>query len=454
MENFKFDFNTQFADAYDLLENTNSHVFITGQAGTGKSTLLQYFREHTSKDVVVLAPTGVAAVNVKGQTIHSFFRFKPNITPEGVCKIRIRKEDKEIYKNIDTLIIDEVSMVRADLLDCVDTFLRLYGRKRKKAFGGLQIIFVGDLYQLPPVVTKTERDIFKEVYASPFFFSAKVFSEISPEFIDLEKIYRQTDDEFIDLLSSIRDKSVTIDHMKLLSQRVDPFFKSSDDDFYVYLTTTNAVADRINQEQLLKTKSKSFYFEGVVDGKFESKNLPTHKDLELKIGAQVMLLNNDPGGRWINGSIGKVVDITDDLTETNIIGVELENGAFVEVASFKWEMFKFFYNEETKSIESELAGSFLQYPLKLAWAVTIHKSQGKTFAKVIVDIGQGTFAHGQAYVALSRCTTLEGLVLKKPILQRHMLLDSRVVDFMKKFQREDEVMSEKIYSDLGYEDFS
>ena len=418
-----------------MLENGSRNIFITGKAGTGKSTLLQYFRDHTTKNVAVLAPTGVAAVNIKGQTIHSFFRFKPDITPEGVHSVRIRRVQKELYRKIEAIIIDEVSMVRADLLDCVDIFLRLHGRDRMAAFGGVQMVFIGDLYQLSPVVTQAERGIFKDVYPSPYFFDSKIYREMNGadqhprkvEFIELKKIYRQKEEEFIKLLGTIRNCSATQEHLKALNARYIPDFKPRKDDFYVYLTTTNAMADRINQERLDELEGRSYYYEGTLAGEFGSRNLPTHEVLELKIGAQVMLLNNDPGGRWINGSIGKIIEVLD---EGKIVAVELSEGGIVDVTPFEWEMFRFFFNEDTESLESESVGSFTQHPLKLAWAVTIHKSQGKTFDKAIVDVGAGTFAHGQAYVALSRCVSFDGLVLKKPILQRHILLDDSVVNFM------------------------
>ena len=430
------EFNEQFAYAYDLLENTTQNIFITGKAGTGKSTLLQYFRDHTSKNVVALAPTGVAAVNIKGQTIHSFFRFKPDITPESVYSIKIRKTQKVIYQKIDAIIIDEISMVRADLLDCVDTFLRLHGRNRMEAFGGIQMIFIGDLFQLPPVVRREEQNIFRDIYPSPYFFDSKVFQGLNHngqyprrvEMVELKKIYRQKEEDFIRLLGTIRNQTATPAHLEMLNKRYIPHFKPAGDDFYIYLTTTNAMADRVNQEKLNELGEESYYFEGALSGKFETRSLPTHQTLELKIGAQVMLLNNDSGGRWINGSIGKIIDI---VGSDNTIVVRLSEGDIVQVGRFEWEMFKFFFNEDTEMLESESVGSFKQYPLKLAWAVTIHKSQGQTFDKVIVDIGHGTFAHGQIYVALSRCATFDGLILKKPILQSHILLDKSVVEFMK-----------------------
>lgn len=424
------DFNAEFARAFDLLENTRTHIFITGKAGTGKSTLLEYFRDHTTKNVVVLAPTGVAAVNVKGQTIHSFFRFKPDITPDSVGTIRLRKETRELYKNLDAIIIDEVSMVRADLLDCVDSFLRRYGPYSRRPFGGVQMIFIGDLYQLPPVVPRTEEGIFKSVYESPYFFSSNIFQEIDVAFIDLSKIYRQVDSEFVALLNAIRHNRIDQACLQRLNERCLPDFIPPEDKFFVCLTTTNALADRINAHQLDRIDGEDFGFQAQVDGKFENRSLPTKEVLLLKTGAQVMLLNNDPNGQWVNGSIGKVVSVAEDLAETDIVRVELESGYVVDVGPFTWEMFRFYFNEDTRQLESESVGSFMQYPLKLAWAVTIHKSQGKTFSRVVLDIGQGAFAHGQTYVALSRCTSLEGIVLLRPIQKRDIIVDQKIVTFM------------------------
>lgn len=424
------EFDAQFARAYDLLENTPQNIFVTGKAGTGKSTLLKYFRAHTSKNVVALAPTGVAAVHVNGQTIHSFFRFKPDITPESVSSIKIRRTQRSIYKKLDAVVIDEISMVRADLLDCVDAFLRRHGPKADAPFGGVQMIFFGDLYQLPPVVQHHDRGLFTDVYAGPYFFHAKSFQDLKIQILELEKIYRQKEEDFIRLLGFIRTKSVTEEHLSFLNKRVLPDFEPKDDEFYIYLTPTNAWADQINQNRLKALPVKSFFMEGEIKGEFDQKSLPTHQALELKCGAQVMLLNNDPGGRWVNGTIGKVVSSGEDDPGGPVIRVELAREKVVEVIPFTWEMFRFVYDEQIKRIDSQSIGFFKQYPLKLAWAVTIHKSQGKTFSKVVLDIGQGTFAPGQVYVALSRCTSLQGLVLKKPILRRHILLDDQVVQFM------------------------
>jgi len=433
--NQAFDFNEEFSRAFDLLENTKQHVFITGKAGTGKSTLLEYFRDHTTKNVAVLAPTGVAAVNVRGQTIHSFFRFKPDITVDRVRAIRLRKADRELYENLDTVMIDEVSMMRADLLDCIDAFLRIHGPHSRKPFGGVQLVFIGDLYQLPPVVTRHEESVFREFYESPYFFSAKVFPQLDVAVVDLSKIYRQQDDAFVALLNAIRHNDVGPEVLEQLNQRFIPGFVPPENDFFVYLTTTNAIADRVNQRQLERLRAEDFCFQAKVEGAFDDKLLPTKELLEMKIGAQVMLLNNDSSGRWVNGSIGKVLAVGEDLSGTQVVQVELENGREVEVGPFTWEMFRFYFDEVTRRLESETVGSFMQYPLKLAWAVTIHKSQGKTFSKVVLDIGSGAFAHGQTYVALSRCTHLEGIVLRRPISPRDIIVDPTISQFMNRYER-------------------
>ncbi len=432
-EKNKIDFNDQFRKALDLIEHSERHIFITGRAGTGKSTLLNHARSVTKKKVAVIAPTGVAAVNINGQTIHSFFGFKPDITMTKVKKVSGSRRD--IYKNLDAIIIDEVSMVRADLLDCVDKFLRLNGKNKSAPFGGIQMIFIGDLYQLPPVITFKEKNIFTQQYKSGYFFSALVFQNLEMEFVELEKIYRQKDEKFIRLLNSIRNNTATPGDLALLNKRFDPGFKPDEKDFYVYLTTTNDLSRRINDEHLKKVGGEPFYFEGTIKGEFEEKYLPTDISLCLKIGAQVMLLNNDSQGRWINGSIGKIIDIEE--TKENVadaVLVELENGETVEVAPYEWTIYSYAYNPRLNILETETVGSFSQYPLKLAWSLTIHKSQGKTFPKVIIDIGSGTFAHGQMYVALSRAVTLEGLVLKKEIKPQHIFIDWRVIDFVTRYQ--------------------
>ncbi len=413
------------------MENTSGHVFITGKAGTGKSTLLDYFRNHTRKKLAVLAPTGVSALNVRGQTIHSFFGFKPNVTLKSIKKIKGR--GKNIYKELDAIVIDEASMVRADLLDCIDRFLRLNARS-KKPFGGVQVIFIGDLYQLPPVVTSSEKEFFNTHYQTPYFFDAIVMKELDMEFIELEKIYRQKDEDFIATLNAIRNNSVTEGQLTTLNQRYNPEFIPDPKDFYIWLTSLNSAAEKINREHLSRIVFPLITYQGTIHGDFKQDSLPTQIDLQVKKDAQVMLLNNDSLSRWVNGSIGKIVDIVKQKGENDVIVVELVTGEIVDVLPYRWELFNYYFDKSKNSIESEVVGSFTQYPLKLAWAVTIHKSQGKTFDKVVIDVGRGTFASGQVYVALSRCTCLDGIVLKKPIEKRHIFMDWRVVKFMTQFQ--------------------
>jgi len=420
----------KIAYAYEMMEKTRDNIFLTGRAGTGKSTLLRYFLGNTKKNVVVLAPTGVAAINVGGQTIHSFFRFGIDITLDKVRKLS--KREQALYKAIDTIVLDEVSMVRADIMDCIDKFMRLNGRKRNQPFGGVQMILVGDIYQLPPVVRGIEKEIFESVYGSPYFFSSNAFKEGKFTFIELEKIFRQQDKTFIEILNKIRNNTIDNDLLKVLNQRVDVEFMPSEKDTYIGLTTLNAISDWINQSNLSRIDGRLYTFTGRISGEFDEQYLPTDSELNLKVGAQVMLINNDSEGRWVNGTIGRIVEIDDD-GDAEIL-VELENGEIVDVKRYRWKIIKYKYDKEKKSISTEEVGSFTQFPIILAWAITIHKSQGKTFDKVIIDIGRGTFAHGQLYVALSRCRSLSGIVLRRPIEKRHIIMDRRVVRFATEYQ--------------------
>ncbi len=425
---------SEFEPFFERIEDSDGHFFVTGKAGTGKSTFLIYYRQRTGKNLVVLAPTGVAALNIKGQTIHSFFNFRPDITVDTVRAVRFHPKMKKVYRNLDAIIIDEISMVRADLLDCIDAFLRLYGPRNDRPFGGIQMIFIGDLYQLAPVVRQNEQSLFSSIYTSPYFFSAHVFQKVRMEYLELSRMYRQNDGRFIDLLNRIRTNSVEQQDIDAFNERYQPDFEPDPEKFFIYLTTTNSLADRINAMRLGDIDSESFSVEGVLSGDFDNKFLPTHLNLELKIGAQVMLLNNDFERRWVNGSIGKILDIFFEGEVPVCILIELSDGTRVEVAPFTWELFHFYFNEETETIEAETIGSFQQFPVKLAWAVTIHKAQGKTFDHMLIDIGRGTFCHGQLYVALSRCTSLEGIILKRPISQKDILMDPLIAEFLTLFQ--------------------
>ena len=421
--------NQNFLDAFEAIEKTDASIFITGRAGTGKSTFLKYVRDHTKKNRVVLASTGVAAVNVQGQTIHSFFRFKPDITVDLIPDIYIHPSMQNIYRHLELLIIDEVSMVRADLMDCIDYFLRLYGPSSALPFGGVQLILFGDLYQLAPVVRQNEKNIFSRHYKSPYFFDAKSMAKVKLDFFEFEINYRQEDDRFRKILNNIRTNSITRGDIDAINERVRADFEPNSKDFHIYLTTTNKLADAINYEKLHQLTEELWELEAVKHGDIVMKQLPTHDMLELKIGAQVIMLNNDSENRWINGSVGKIVDIFDSTYNNKTIVVKLASGEKVEVERFTWELFNFYYDEDSDVIESEVIGSFKQFPIKLAWAVTIHKSQGKTFDNVIIDIGRGTFCHGQLYVALSRCRTIDGMVLKRPISDRDVIMDRRIAEF-------------------------
>jgi ATP-dependent DNA helicase PIF1 len=424
--------NEQFRRALDIMEHSSKSIFITGRAGTGKSTLLDYFRRNTRKKVAVLAPTGVAALNVKGQTIHSFFRFKPNISLKSVRRLRDDDEKVNLYKNLEAIIIDEVSMVRADLLDCVDRFLRLNGAFPGEPFGGVQMVFIGDLYQLPPVVNRNEQVSFNKFYPTPYFYSAQVFNSFDMEFLELEKIYRQHNQEFIGLLNSIRNRTIGEEGLQLLNSRFQPEVEPAKKDFFICLTTTNELASRINVDRLGRLRGKLHTLPGEIDGDFSREYLPTAIELQIKVGSQIMMLNNDSAGRWVNGSIGEITGIKENKEGKIAILAEIADSGRVEILPFTWEIYSL--QVEEGNLHSEVIGTFTQYPLMLAWAITIHKSQGKTFDKVVVDIGRGTFAHGQMYVALSRCTSLEGLILRQKISKKHILTDFQVTDFLTKFQ--------------------
>lgn len=420
----KVEMNTQFLEALRLMEESGEPLFVTGRAGTGKSTLLHCFRYKTKKRVAVVAPTGVAALNVKGQTIHSFFGFPPAVTIDDARKEAMWNRDPELYRNLDTIVVDEISMVRADLIDAMDVFLRVI-RRSALSFGGVQMIFIGDLYQLPPVVTRDERAFFTSVYPSPYFFDAHVFSGAASgvRVFELTKIYRQKDADFISLLNAIRSNRLNSTHLTELNRRVDvplKLFRKKP----ICLTATNAAADAINDERLRKLFGKPRSFESVVSGEFDEKQFPTDRVLQLKTGAQVMMLNNDSEGRWVNGTLGRIVKI-----EKQGIRVKMQGGEEELVEKHTWNVLRYSFQEESKELSQESVGSFTQYPMRLAWAVTIHKAQGKTFDEVIVDLGRGSFAHGQTYVALSRCRTLAGLRLARPLRRSDVIMDDRVTKF-------------------------
>lgn len=433
------EFSKEAQSAINYIFGTNKNVFITGKAGTGKSTLLSHLRLHIKKKAVVLAPTGISAINVNGETIHSFFSLKPGFEKEEAFKKRIDEERAKKYRKLDTIFIDEISMVRADLLDAIDIFLRK-ARKSALAFGGVQMIFIGDLYQLPPVVTPNDKEKFFSEYKAPYFFNAEVFRGQTDLFsipfelinVELTKIYRQSDSEFIEILNAIRTNQTKGIHFLRLNSRYNPTFVPPKDEKYIYLVTTNAAAKEINKSKLSEINEEVISYDASMTGDFPTSFHPNDLELTLKVGAQIMFIYNDPERRWVNGTLGKVIDVkyinSEDGSEIiPLLLVEKEDGQTVEVTPFTWEISKYIFVDG--NFEREIMGTFRQLPIKLAWAITIHKSQGKTFDKVIIDLGRGSFAHGQTYVALSRCTSLEGIVLKKKLWSGSIIMDERVKQY-------------------------
>lgn len=429
LENLEF--TEDFKKAFDLMENSRSHLFITGKAGTGKSTLLQYFKQSTEKNIAVLAPTGIAAITVGGATIHSFFRFPPRLIDENEVKKVHGKSP--LFKNLDAVVIDEISMVRADLLDGIDASLRLNRAQPGKPFGGVQMIFFGDLFQLPPVVNDSELgSYFREVYLGPYFFHSRALRELELEYVELQKIFRQADRGFTQLLDKIRRNEVGESELAQINSRRDA--RLPDHPPPVVLTTRNHLASEINLRRLGGLRAKEYAYAAEAFGKFENleeKNLPVERNLRLKAGAQVMMVKNDPARRWVNGSMGVVKSLSKDAVEVWI------DGEVCEVEPVTWETNDYEYDRETRQIEQVPSGRLRQFPVKLAWAITIHKSQGQTFDNVIIDVGDGAFAHGQIYVALSRCRAFEGIRLEKPVRKTDIMADPQVCDYVRKMEKKE-----------------
>lgn len=411
----------EFQQAFHLMENTSSCVYITGKAGTGKSTLLTWFRQQTKKRLVILAPTGIAALNVNGATIHSFFRFLPQVVEPG--DIRLDPERVHLFRQLDAIVIDEVSMVRADVMDGIDHALKLH-RSNDLPFGGVQMIFFGDLYQLLPAVGRDLTGYFRSRFGGICFFNARVFDRVKLNYIQLQTIFRQKDDAFKHLLNSVRENNISDEQLALLNTRCIPGHAPAAGDLRLTLTTTNKVADAINTGRMANLPGKSHRFEAAIDGNIDINACPADACLVLKKGAQVMLLKNDPEKRWVNGSLGRVVRIGRDK-----ITVRIGKRSY-PVERTTWEVVEYKYDRKKQKINPDTAGSFTQFPLRPAWAMTIHKSQGRTFDQVIIDLGPGAFTHGQTYVALSRCTSLDGIILKTPIRREDLILDPGVKKFI------------------------
>jgi len=422
---FDPEINDDFKSTFELLEYTNTSVFITGKAGTGKSTLLKYFYFNSRKNLVLLAPTGIAALNIGGMTIHRFFHFPPTpINPDDVGVIR-----DELYKAIDTIVIDEISMVRADLLDGIDRSMRLNGRDPFLPFGGVQMVFFGDLYQLSPIVSDEEEAKYLSThYDNPWFFSAHALRNYDLKYIELNKVYRQKDVLFINLLDRIRKNEFLSSDLDLLNSQHEVFSPLIDDDV-ITLTCTKKKSHILNCQKLSKLSTQKYTYFGKIEGEFPKKILPVDCELHLKIGAHVMFVNNDPSRRWVNGTMGKISKLDEESIEVEV-QVEGEH-YFYDVERFSWEIPKYKYDFSKRRINIEIIGRFTQFPLKLAWAVTIHKSQGLTFDKLKVDLENGAFTIGQVYVALSRSTSLNGIILIRPVAASDIKVDITINRFLK-----------------------
>ena len=439
-ETFIDEQNPEFQDVLKLIRFTHNSVFLTGKAGTGKSTLLKYICAHTRKKHVVLAPTGIAAINAGGSTLHSFFKlpFHPLLPDDPRFSSPKRLRDflkynsarQKLVREVELIIIDEISMVRSDIIDFIDRVLRLHGDHRKP-FGGKQLLLVGDIFQLEPVVKSAEREMLNRHYPTPYFFSAKAFEEMKLVSIELKKVYRQKDAAFITVLDRIRTNQAGTPDLQLLNTRYGcENDKKLSGGLDITLATRRDNVDFINNKELAKIESKSTVFRGEIQGEFPENALPTLMELELKPGAQVIFVKNDQDKRWVNGTLGTVSAID---TENRRIYVITEDGKEMEVEQTVWENVCYTYNEKEKKIEEEVLGTFRQFPLRLAWAITIHKSQGLTFRKVTIDFSGGVFAGGQAYVALSRCTSLEGISLKKEISRADIFVKPEIIQFSHQF---------------------
>lgn len=433
--------NPEFQNALRLIQYTRQSVFLTGKAGTGKSTFLKHVCKVTKKKYVVLAPTGIAAINAGGSTLHSFFKLPfhpllpddPNFQGKKLHDtLKYSSDHRKLIQNIELVIIDEISMVRADIIDFIDKVLRIYSRNMREPFGGKQVLLVGDIFQLEPVVKADEREIINRFYPNPYFFSARVFQEMELVAIELTKVYRQTDKVFVGVLDRIRTNTAGNADLQLLNTRCNAPVHKGENDMYITLATRRDTVDHINEQKLAELPGNAVTLQGEIHGEFPENSLPTLMELIVKPGAQVIFIKNDQEKRWVNGIIGTISGLSNDGT----MYIVTEDGKEFDVHKESWSNVRYRYNETEKKIEEEELGTFIQYPIRLAWAITVHKSQGLTFSRAIIDFSGGVFAGGQTYVALSRCTSLEGIQLKRKITRADIFVRPEIVSFSHRFNNE------------------